>query len=87
MRSQVCQQCESNVISYYYELPSHALAADMLSPAHAANGTVRFSSARHSQDGDATHGYDSSIHVASLAEKKRLWWTNALVNSLFIAAW
>ncbi|TFK89479.1 TPT-domain-containing protein [Polyporus arcularius HHB13444] len=59
----------------------------MLSPAHAANGTVRFSSARHSQDGDATHGYDSSIHVASLAEKKRLWWTNALVNSLFIAAW
>ncbi|KAI0695942.1 triose-phosphate transporter family-domain-containing protein [Cerioporus squamosus] len=59
----------------------------MLSPAQAANGTARFSSVRHSQNGDPTHGYDSSIHVASLAEKKRLWWTNALVNSLFIAAW
>ncbi|RPD63809.1 TPT-domain-containing protein [Lentinus tigrinus ALCF2SS1-6] len=58
----------------------------MLSPAQ-DNGAARFSSVRHSQNGDAAHSYDSSIHVASLAEKKRLWWTNALVNSLFIAAW
>lgn len=28
-----------------------------------------------------------NVHVASLAEKKRLWWRNALINMSFIAAW
>jgi hypothetical protein len=27
------------------------------------------------------------VHLASLAEKKRLWWRNALINTLFIASW
>ena len=26
-------------------------------------------------------------HLASVAEKKRLWWRNAFVNTLFIASW
>ncbi|KAJ7124982.1 triose-phosphate transporter family-domain-containing protein [Mycena epipterygia] len=27
------------------------------------------------------------VHLATLAEKKRLWWRNAIVNALFIASW
>jgi len=27
------------------------------------------------------------VHLASLAEKKRLWWRNALITGLFIASW
>lgn len=27
------------------------------------------------------------MHLASLAEKKRLWWRNAIINTLFIASW
>lgn len=27
------------------------------------------------------------IHLASLAERKRLWWRNATINTLFIASW
>lgn len=27
------------------------------------------------------------IHYATEAEKKRLWWRNAVVNSLFIVSW
>ncbi|KAI0743880.1 TPT-domain-containing protein [Daedaleopsis nitida] len=49
-------------------------------PAHAPGGSPRFSS---SQNGGAHNGYDSAL----MAEKKRLWWRNALINSLFIAAW
>ncbi|KAI0790716.1 triose-phosphate transporter family-domain-containing protein [Abortiporus biennis] len=30
---------------------------------------------------------DYEIHLASLVEKKRLWWRNALINSMFIASW
>jgi hypothetical protein len=26
-------------------------------------------------------------HLPSLAEKKRLWWRNATVNTLFVGAW
>ncbi|KAH8107821.1 triose-phosphate transporter family-domain-containing protein [Cristinia sonorae] len=29
----------------------------------------------------------TAVHVASVEEKKRLWWRNALINMLFIAAW
>jgi solute carrier family 35 protein C2 len=28
-----------------------------------------------------------SEHLASLAEKKRLWWRNGIINGLFIASW
>lgn len=28
-----------------------------------------------------------SIHLASVAEKKRLWWRNAFINAFFIACW
>ena len=27
------------------------------------------------------------LHYASIAEKKRLWWRNAIINALFIASW
>lgn len=30
---------------------------------------------------------DEQIHLASLAEKKRLWWRNAVINACFIASW
>jgi len=28
-----------------------------------------------------------AVHFATEAEKKRLWWRNAVTNSLFIASW
>lgn len=31
--------------------------------------------------------HDPNIHLASVAEKKRLWWRNAVVNASFIASW
>ena len=34
-------------------------------------------------DGDG----DGGVHIASVAEKKRLWWRNATINAMFIAAW
>lgn len=34
-------------------------------------------------DADADQGF----HLASLAERKRLWWRNATINTLFISAW
>jgi hypothetical protein len=30
---------------------------------------------------------DEQVHLASLAEKKRLWWRNAVVNAVFISSW
>jgi solute carrier family 35, member C2 len=27
------------------------------------------------------------VHLASLKEKKRVWWRNAIINMLFIASW
>lgn len=29
----------------------------------------------------------SSVHIASLAEKKRIWWRTAIINACFIASW
>jgi solute carrier family 35 protein C2 len=37
------------------------------------------------EDGDAVRASD--IHLASVAEKRRLWWRNAVINAFFIAAW
>ena len=28
-----------------------------------------------------------TVHYATEAEKKRLWWRNAVINALFIASW
>lgn len=39
---------------------------------------------------DNENGYvslDGDVHLASVDEKKRLWWKNATINTLFIAAW
>lgn len=36
---------------------------------------------------DALPPHSARHHLASLVEKKRLWWRNALINILFIAAW
>ncbi|PCH43555.1 TPT-domain-containing protein [Wolfiporia cocos MD-104 SS10] len=36
---------------------------------------------------DADHEQDAQVHLASLSEKKRLWWRNALTNTLFISSW
>ncbi|KAI0745395.1 TPT-domain-containing protein [Earliella scabrosa] len=58
----------------------------MVNSAQAANGSAPFGPARPSQIGDRPHGYEA-VHVASLAEKKRLWWTNAFINLFFIAGW
>lgn len=33
------------------------------------------------------HFDSDDIHLASLAEKKRLWWRNSIVNLVFIALW
>lgn len=30
---------------------------------------------------------DEHIHLASLAEKKRLWWRNSVINAFFISSW
>jgi solute carrier family 35 protein C2 len=31
--------------------------------------------------------HDEHIHLASLVEKKRLWWRNAVINAFFISSW
>lgn len=30
---------------------------------------------------------DEHVHLASLTEKKRLWWRNAVINGAFIVSW
>ena len=41
----------------------------------------------HQIDHEPRFETDDDIHLASLAEKKRLWWRNAIVNMVFIASW
>jgi hypothetical protein len=36
--------------------------------------------------GEDGHGA-SNVHIASLAEKKRIWWRTAIINACFIASW
>jgi hypothetical protein len=40
-----------------------------------------------SDDEDVLEELEGQVHVATIEEKKRLWWKNAAVNSLFIASW
>jgi solute carrier family 35 protein C2 len=37
-------------------------------------------------DNEPSH-YAQAVHYATEAEKKRLWWKNAVTNALFIASW
>jgi solute carrier family 35 protein C2 len=30
---------------------------------------------------------ESNVHIASLAEKQRIWWRTAIINACFIASW
>ncbi|KDQ49376.1 hypothetical protein JAAARDRAFT_42940 [Jaapia argillacea MUCL 33604] len=32
-------------------------------------------------------GLDLDVHLATLVEKRRLWWRNAFINTLFISSW
>jgi solute carrier family 35 protein C2 len=41
----------------------------------------------HGSISDEEDDIDESIHLASVAEKKRLWFRNAVINTLFISAW
>jgi hypothetical protein len=34
-----------------------------------------------------TLDFDTEAHLASVAEKKRLWWRNAVINGAWIASW
>ncbi|OBZ67087.1 putative transporter C22E12.01 [Grifola frondosa] len=56
---------------------------------HGTNGHVLLDSESHptQNDSPSEHGLEHSVHLASLAEKKRLWWRNALINAAFIASW
>lgn len=37
-------------------------------------------------DGEPVHD-TQGVHYATEAEKKRLWWRNAVINAIFIASW
>lgn len=39
------------------------------------------------EQGISLHASDGGFHLASVAEKKRIWWRNAIINTLFIASW
>jgi len=41
----------------------------------------------HDDDAAVYHDAGAVTHLASVAEKKRLWWRNAVINTLFIASW
>ena len=38
-------------------------------------------------DGVELADHPLEIHLASVVEKKRLWWKNAVINSFFIGSW
>ena len=72
-------------------LPAHTLPSrvPMLDPGHSVSASPRFTHHGRVPSGQGLpNGYDpASVHIASLAEKRRLWWTNALINAFFITAW
>jgi hypothetical protein len=39
------------------------------------------------EDGDAVYPLPEDVHFATIEEKKRLWFRDALTNALFIASW
>jgi hypothetical protein len=38
-------------------------------------------------DGGAVHFGPEDVHFATIEEKKRLWFRDAIINALFIASW
>jgi solute carrier family 35 protein C2 len=40
-----------------------------------------------SDDGEAGLDELEDLHLASISEKKRLWWKNATINAAFISSW
>ncbi|PPQ77189.1 hypothetical protein CVT25_011035 [Psilocybe cyanescens] len=60
---------------------------------HLAETSEQFSSdeplrSRHSYEDEVVdNALSKGVHLASVAEKKRLWWRNAIINTLFIASW
>ena len=52
---------------------------------HALNEPLIDDLRRSHEDEEITRA--AGIHLASIAEKKRLWWKNAVLNALFIAIW
>lgn len=38
-------------------------------------------------ESDVARHRPENIHLATLGEKKRLWWRNALINILYILSW
>lgn len=76
-------------------LPTTSLvnAAGTLPMAH--NSEQRASDAPYHAIGDTPHDDDDAmlpdddlaVHIASVAENKRLWWRNAVINMTFIAGW
>ncbi|KZT08442.1 TPT-domain-containing protein [Laetiporus sulphureus 93-53] len=54
-----------------------------------ANGYALVDSLPEEETADNSADYedDSQVHLASLVEKKRLWWRNAVINTAFIASW
>jgi len=61
--------------------------------AHAVNSELNLSNphlegSRSSYEDDIPLGTaNEGIHFASIVEKRRLWWRNAIINTLFIASW
>jgi solute carrier family 35 protein C2 len=41
----------------------------------------------HNDDDGSDGGSHDDVHIASEAEKKRLWWRNAAINTCFILSW
>lgn len=38
-------------------------------------------------NGDAVYSEPEDVHFATIEEKKRLWFRDAIINTLFIASW
>ena len=60
---------------------------------HAVNSELNLSN-QHIEGSRSSYEYDiplgmanEGIHFASVVEKRRLWWRNAIINTLFIASW
>lgn len=74
----------SSKSEYGYLMASHPLAAEdyALQDATPQDSRHHYPILNHDRIDDDEH-----VHLASLAEKKRLWWRNAVINALFIASW
>ncbi|KAJ3497150.1 hypothetical protein NLJ89_g10390 [Agrocybe chaxingu] len=65
------------------ERTQHAVDSEQLSP----NGHLEHRPRQSYEEEIPRDAYHEGVHIASVAEKKRLWWRNAIINALFIASW